>query len=143
MCEWILTHYFPSQLVFNAIVPIHLDLLGRPRISECFQECLTYGSPKGVPPFFLTLKYSDHSPSDHPPISDGRLFGLHSELAPNVKIFRLASHGSPGDHPIESWRSQVGENKPRDRRLFTEACPSVDQWKSQRGPTGLCWVEYL
>ena len=97
--------FHSNYLNCNANIPIHLDLLRCPQVSEHFQEFSTCGSTKGVPPFFLTLKDSHLSPSDHPPISDGRLFGLRSELT-TMSIFsavvpwvsRRRSGGPPSGH---------------------------------------------
>ena len=76
----------------------------------------------------VTFEDSHHSPNDHLPISDGRLFRLRSELAPTVKFFQLSSSGSPGGHPWESWWSPAGEDESRDRRWITHGSPSGD-WR--------------
>ena len=114
-----------SSDCFYANIPIHLDLLGRPQVLKRFQECSTHGLPKGVPPFFLTLKDAHHSPSDRPPISDERLLGLCSELAP-MSIFLAVI-------PQVSWWSSGGTSGAAVRELYiAHETPNENSEKRKR-----------
>ena len=63
----------------NVPIAIHLALLGDPRVSECFQECLTRCSPKRVLPFSKNrvLLEGLNSPADHPRVDFTELGHKH------------------------------------------------------------------